>query len=284
MRGNVNWMNARRRTMESDAAGARPRQDVAADPARPVRHRHARQRPRAAAGRRLSARPRDDDADPRGLGRQSADGRQAPGLLRVPRRADGAVGRAGRHRLHRRPPGRRHARPQRPAAGALHHHRPGPRDHGLGGRRAGRSRRSASSASGACSPGKMLLIDMEEGRIVEDEEIKATLAARRALRRVAAADPVQARGPARAAAVGAGAGQRPGRLARSPAGVRLHPGGPRLLPRADERGRRRPGRLDGHGHAAGGALATARACSTTISSRTSPRSPTRRSTRSARSW
>ena len=52
-RGNVNWMNARRRTMEVGAAGAGPRQDVAADPARPVGHRRPRQRARAAAGRRL---------------------------------------------------------------------------------------------------------------------------------------------------------------------------------------------------------------------------------------
>ena len=41
-------------------------------------------------------------------------------LLRISRRADGAVGRPGRDRLHRRPPDRRHARPQRPAPRALH--------------------------------------------------------------------------------------------------------------------------------------------------------------------
>ena len=65
---------------------------------------------------RLFARPCDDDADPGGLGRQSADGRGAPRLLRISRRADGAVGRPGGDRLHRRPPDRRHPRPQRPAA------------------------------------------------------------------------------------------------------------------------------------------------------------------------
>ena len=63
--------------------------------------------------RRLLARPRDDDADPRGLGRQPADGRGAARLLRVPRRGDGAVGRPAGDGLHRRPD-RRHARPQRP--------------------------------------------------------------------------------------------------------------------------------------------------------------------------
>ena len=79
VRGNVNWMNARRRTLEIGAAGARPRQDVAADPARPVGHRLPRQRARAAGGRRLSAGPRGDDADPGGLGRQSADGSPSAG-------------------------------------------------------------------------------------------------------------------------------------------------------------------------------------------------------------
>ena len=56
VRGNVNWMNARRRTMESRSARRRPRQDVAADPARPVGHRLPRQRARAAGRRRLLAR------------------------------------------------------------------------------------------------------------------------------------------------------------------------------------------------------------------------------------
>ena len=76
---------------------------------------------------RLLARPRGDDDDPRGLGAALGDGRAPPRLLRVPRRDDGAVGRPGRDGLHRRPPDRRHARPQRPAPGALHRHRRRPR-------------------------------------------------------------------------------------------------------------------------------------------------------------
>ena len=72
--------------------------------------------------------------------------------------------------------------------------------------------------------------------------------------------------------------------ARSPAGLRLHPGRHQAPDGAD--GGDRPGsrRLDGHRHADLGALRRSRSCSTPISSRTSPRSPTRRSTRSARSW
>ena len=54
-------------------------------------------------------------------------------------------------------------------------------------------------------PGKMLLIDLEEGRIIEDEEIKRTPRRGRALRGVAEADPVQARRTARAAETTAGA-------------------------------------------------------------------------------
>ena len=68
-------------------ARRRPRQDVAADPARPVGHRLPRQRARAAGRRRLLAGARDDDADPGGLGRQSADGcqAQAPSTSITPR-------------------------------------------------------------------------------------------------------------------------------------------------------------------------------------------------------
>ena len=116
VRGNVNWMNARRRTLESPLARRRSRQDVAAHPARPVGHRVPRQCARAAGRGRLFAGPRDDAADPRGLGRQCRDGAEAARLLRISCRPDGAVGRAGGDRLHRRPPDRRDARPQRPSA------------------------------------------------------------------------------------------------------------------------------------------------------------------------
>ena len=53
--------------------------------------------------------------------------RGAARLLRVPRRPDGALGRPRRDLLHRRPPDRRDARPQRPAPGPLPRHRRRPR-------------------------------------------------------------------------------------------------------------------------------------------------------------
>ena len=107
-------------------------QAVAADLRRPVRFGLVRQRARTAGDERLFDRARDDDDDPGGLGRPHADGRQPPRVLRIPRGDDGAVGRPGGDRVHRRPPDRRHARPQRAAAGALYRHRRRPGDHGLG--------------------------------------------------------------------------------------------------------------------------------------------------------
>ena len=86
---------------------------------RAVGHRLLRQCARVPRARRLFAEPRDDDAHPGSLGGQSAHGRGAARLLRISRLADGAVGRAGRGRLHRRAADRRDARPQWPEAGAL---------------------------------------------------------------------------------------------------------------------------------------------------------------------
>ncbi len=63
-------------------------------------------------------------------------GRRQRGVLRVPLLPDGAVGRPGLDRLHRRPEDRRRARPQRPAPVALLRDQGRPGHHGLRGRRA----------------------------------------------------------------------------------------------------------------------------------------------------
>ena len=142
LRGNINWMMARRHSMTSKLLGRRPRETVAADRRRQFRFGDARQLPRAPGRRRLFAAARADDDDPGGVGRQSADGSEPPRLLRISRGADGAVGRPGGARLHRRAPDRRDARPQRPAPGALLRHRRRSRRDGVGGRRARHARRA----------------------------------------------------------------------------------------------------------------------------------------------
>ena len=107
-----------------------------------------------------------------------------------------AVGRPGGDRLHRRPRDRRDARPQRPAA-----------------RAAGSRRTTAGSCSRprpACStsppenivrkgrlqPGKLFLVDLEQGRIVPDEEVKRDGRDAAAVRRVVRARGRAARRPA----------------------------------------------------------------------------------------
>ena len=98
-------------------------------------------------------------------------------FLRIPRVADGAVGWPGGSRVHGWQMDRRDARPQRPAPGALSGHQ-------------GRQLILASetgvlpdqarkrSYKGRLQPGKMLLVNLEEHRIVPDEEIKHVLASR----------------------------------------------------------------------------------------------------------
>ena len=74
------------------------------------------------------------------------------------RRADGAVGRPRRDRLHRRTPDRRNARPQWPASGALARHRGRPRHHGVGSGRAAdpgkRDRAEVAPAAGQDAAGR----------------------------------------------------------------------------------------------------------------------------------
>ncbi len=80
-----------------------------------------------------------------------AGGRE--GILRIPRIADGAVGRSGCRRLHRRASDRREARSQRTASRPLSGDRGRPRDHGLGsGRAPGEAGRRAHEGSARAGP------------------------------------------------------------------------------------------------------------------------------------
>ena len=98
-------------------------------------------------------------------------------------------------------------------------------------------------------PGKMLLVDLDAGRIVDDDELKRTLSTGKPYRdwigrcrlsletmpEPAPADPPQAVAP------------------RPATGVRLHAGGPACRPRTDGGDRRGSDRLDGQRRRAAGA-------------------------------
>ena len=128
-------------------------------------------------------------------------------------------------------------------------------------------------------PGKIFLVDTVQGRIISDDEVKDQLA--------------------REQPYGEWVRQHLIRIEDVPAAPylpvpdhetvlrRQHVFGytqedVMLLLNPMARNRRGADRLDGHGHAAGGAVRQARGCSTTTSSSCSRRSPIRRSTRSAR--
>ena len=187
LRGNVNWMAARQASVSSPLLRRRHLQAVADLLRRPIRHRVLRQRPRIPRHGRLQPRARGDDADPGGLGRQSARwiASAAPSTSITP--ASWSRGTA------RRP------WPSPTAA------RSAPRSTATAcGLRAISSPRTTSSScrrSRACcrspeenivkkwrlQPGKMLLIDLEKGRIISDEELKAEIAAEPPVRDVAEA-------------------------------------------------------------------------------------------------
>ena len=111
--------------------------------------------------------------------------RRAEGVLRVPLLADGAVGRSGVDRLHRRHGDRRGARSQRPAAVALLRHQGRPRHHGVRSRRARRPARGRAGQGAAAARAASSSSTPSKGRIVDDEEIKRELAARASVQRVA---------------------------------------------------------------------------------------------------
>ena len=104
---------------------------------------------------------------------------------------------------------------------------------------------------GRLEPGKMFLVDLEQGRIVDDEELKHQIASARPygkwLREYMASSGRAARGPGRPRA-------RPQDAAPAPAGVRLHPRRPQVHPRPDGLQRRGGDRLDGQRRAARGPL------------------------------
>ena len=119
----------------------RQRPRVRAAAAHPGRHGQRlgqlRRLPGAAAPGRAVAAARAADDDPRAVGEPARRRTRAAGVLQLPRLADGAVGRPGPGRVHRRQRGRRGAGPQRPAAGPVLGDPRRPGRAGQRGRRAG---------------------------------------------------------------------------------------------------------------------------------------------------
>ena len=134
-------------------------------------------------------------------------------------------------------------------------------------------------------PGKMLLIDLEEGRIIDDDEIKQKLAAEHPYAEWLKADPVQAGGTARHA--GSTARCR-GRTTRRRCCATSRPSATRRRTCSSSWSRWRATATIRSARWAptrrSRCSRTSPSCSTITSSRTSPRSPTRRSIRSARNW
>jgi glutamate synthase (NADPH/NADH) large chain len=147
LRGNVNQMVAREGTVKSDLFGKNMRElfpVIDAD----FRLRagvHADVWPFPAGSRD------DDDSGSLAVGRQHAGGQK--GLLRIPFRADGTLGRPRLHRVLGRPLHRRRARPQRPASQPLLRHPRRQGHHGLGsGRGARRARACEAQGQAAAGP------------------------------------------------------------------------------------------------------------------------------------
>ena len=151
LRGNINWMKAREALLRSDVLGDDLDEDPADHPRGRQRHGDVRQRARVPGhGGPVAAARRADD-DPRAVAEPRGDEPGAARVLRVPLVADGAVGRPGVDRVHRRHGDRRGARPQRPAAVALLRDQGRPGHHGVGGRRARHSAPRTSSSRSGCT-------------------------------------------------------------------------------------------------------------------------------------
>ena len=157
VRGNRNWMRAREAMLATDlfpaAADGRGIERLL-----PILDRggqrlgQLRRVPGTAApGRPVAAARRAHD-DPRAVGEPRGDGPGAAGVLPVPRRADGALGRPGLRRVHRRHHRRRGARPQRAAPGPVLGDPGRPGHPGQRGRRA-RPRPGHGGAQGTAAAG-----------------------------------------------------------------------------------------------------------------------------------
>ena len=235
LRGNVNWMRARESQLASELFGDDLQKVIPVVRRRRLGLGDLRQRARAAGAQRAAPIPHAVMMMVPEAYRTRTDLRpRRQGLLRLPLVPDGAVGRPGGGGVHRRPPWPARCSTATACARAAGSRTPRLRRAGLRGGRDDRRARARRSARAAWHPGKLFLVDLEEGRIVEDEEVKRRVAAPQALRRVVRALGRPHRRPARARA--ARAADRAAAL--QAAGLRLLAGGPADADRADGRQRR----------------------------------------------
>ena len=283
VQGNRNWMRAREALLAQRRCSARrPRAHLPDLHARRQRLGQLRRGARAAAPGRPLAAPRRADDDPRGVGEPRVDGPGQAGVLPVPRLADGAVGRPGVGRLHRRHGHRRGARPQRPApVAATGSPSDGLVDHGVRGRRArhrpGDGRAEGPAPAGPHVPGRHRAGPhrrrrRDQGRPRRRAPLRASGSHDGLVHLDDLPDRPHIRYPHASTCV-----RRQQTFGYTHEELKI-------LDRADGPHRRGGPRLDGHRHAHRRAVGPARGCCSTTSPSCSPRSPTRRSTPSARSW
>ena len=113
---------------------------------------------------------------PEPVGESREHERAEEGLLRVPRLADGELGRSRLGGVHGRHSGGSGARPQRPAAVALLRDQERSGDPGRRKSACSICHPKRSCARIGCAPGRMLLVDTSQGRIIDDAELKSAIA------------------------------------------------------------------------------------------------------------
>ncbi len=214
---------------------------------------HVRQLPGAAGAYRALAAARGDDDDPGGVAERRDDERGQARVLRIPLQPDGAVGRAGLDRVHRRPAYRRRARSQRTAPLAL------PGDQGRDGRDGFRSRCArysarAGRAQGPPAAGPHVLYRHGRGPHRRGRGNQGLDGRAQTVPAVARREPGRSRPVPRAAQRAADLLLRGRRPTQATAGLRLYDRRAEDDPGADGGQRTGAGGLDGHRHAAGGAV------------------------------
>ena len=210
-----------------------------------------RQRARVPGDERPLAAPRDPDDDPRAVAEARVDEPRAAGLLRVPLLADGALGRPGVDRVHRRD-GHRRRCSTGTASGPRATTSPRTAWSSWPPRSAcSTSRRRTCSSRSACIPAGSSWSTRRRAGSSTTRRSRASWRRRAPLRRVAPGEH-RSTWPICPAQALPDAGSRHGAPAADR--VRLHARGPPDPPGAHGEERRGAARLDGHRHRARGAL------------------------------